>query len=166
MQTAGSDVVFLRLDHQLVKHIEPIFSGLGNALGTQKRNALPGGSGNGREDHINLVSFHRNGIDKARLFAEGHSRDTDLRIRAVNADGCVGDLLNQVNEPVKRFQLAVLHRSTHVNKIGAGFRLDFRKIPNPVLIAFGNCFCNGRNGAVDFFTNDNHYKHPLYGKYF
>ena len=156
VQAAGSDVVLLGLGHQLVKHGQPLLCGLRNALGAQQSDALPGGVCNGGEDNINLVAFHGDGVNQAGLLAELHGLNTDVRVGAVDTDGSVGDLLNQVDHPVEGLHLVVLDGRTHIDKVSASFGLDLRQITDPVLVPLRDCLCNRGNRAVDLFTNQNH----------
>ena len=155
----GSDAVLLGLGHDLVKDPQTVGGVLGNAgVVGQQGNDLPAlVLGQNGEDLIDLVALAGNGVDQTGLVAELVSLGQHIGAGAVHGDGQVGDGLDAVDHPVQGLDLLSLrHGSAAVDKSRAGIGLGNGTGLDKLRVPLGNGLCHNRNGAVDFFTNNNH----------
>ncbi|VTR66318.1 hypothetical protein DESC_480028 [Desulfosarcina cetonica] len=160
VQARGIDLVSLGFFHDRGKYRQALLAAFGNArVVTEQRHAAPRGVGNFGEDHVDLVSLHGNRVDQPGFVAQLHGLGTDVGAGAVHRDGRVRGVLHLIDEPSHGFQFdGHIHRGTHIDVACAGLGLGAGQVFDEIRILFLDRLGYGRNGAVDFFTDDNHFQ--------
>ena len=158
MDTARSNVVFLRLIHDMMEDSESVIRRLGNScIITAKCDNFPFRIGNRREENVNLVAFSGNGIDDSGLLAVREYLLQDSGARTVNRNRNIRNFLNAVDHP---FQCLYLLRFRNgraaVNIIRSRIRLNQRTALDFICVTILDRFRDCRNRSVDLLSDNYH----------
>ena len=159
VHAVGGDAVLLGLGHDLVKDLQAVAGGLGNAgiVAQQGHDAplLVLGLGQDGEDLVHLVAFAGDGVEQTGTAAELVSLHQDVRAGAVHRDGQIGDGLDALDHPLQGLDLFRLgDGSAAVNVGGAGLGLDAGALFDELRVSAGDGVSHSGDGAIDLFADN------------